>query len=164
MSGLLEFLQELTHWHWWVAGIVLAILEVFAPGAILLWLGIAAGVVGVIVFAVPVMTWQVQFVTFAILSVVSIVVSRRYLRRNPTETDRPGLNRRGQQYVGRDFTLREAIVNGRGRLHVDDTMWKIVGPDLPAGDQVQVVGVEGVMLQVEAVGTKPAEEKPAEQA
>ena len=83
------------------------------------------------------------------LSVASIVVSRRYLKRHPIATDRPELNRRGQQYVGRTFTLAEPIENGRGRLHVDDTMWKISGPELAQGRQVRVVGVDGVVLMVE---------------
>jgi membrane protein implicated in regulation of membrane protease activity len=153
------FLEGLVHWHWWVAGILLAILEVFAPGAIFLWIGIAAGVVGVIVLFVPGLDWQYQFLVFGLLSVARIVVSRRYLRRHPIETDRPELNRRGQQYVGRSFTLAEPIKNGRGRLHVDDTMWKIVGPELAEGSQIRVVGVDGVMLEVEAAASQASSEE-----
>jgi hypothetical protein len=153
-GGPLQFLDGLVHWHWWAAGVVLVILEVFVSGAILLWVGIAAAVVGLVVLFVPALDWQYQFLIFGLLSVASIVVSRRYLMRHPIETDRPELNRRGQQYVGRSFTLAEPIENGRGRLHVDDTMWKIGGPDLAAGSQVRVVGVDGVILKVEAAQTE----------
>ena len=70
---------------------------------------------------------------------------------SPTETDLPTLNRRGEQYVGRHFTLEEAIVNGQGKIRVDDSTWKIEGPeDLPAGSQVQVIAVAGTVLKVEA--------------
>jgi len=40
------------------------------------------------------------------------------------------------------------IVDGRGRLKVDDTMWLVEGPDLPAGTRVQVTGVDNTLLRV----------------
>jgi membrane protein implicated in regulation of membrane protease activity len=40
------------------------------------------------------------------------------------------------------------VIDGRGHLHVDDTMWRIIGPDLPEGAKVTVTDVEGVMLRV----------------
>ena len=148
-----------TYWTWWIAGIVLVILEVFAPGAVFLWMGVAAGVVGVILLVAPSMGWEVQLLIFAVLAVSAIAVFRFYLKKHPIETDRPQLNRRGTQYIGRLFTLAEPVVDGRGRLHVDDTMWKIEGDDVPAGTQVRVTGVDGVVLKVEpavAPAAKPA--------
>ena len=35
-------LDQLGHWHWWILTAALIILEVFAPGAFFLWLGLAA--------------------------------------------------------------------------------------------------------------------------
>ena len=142
-------LEQIEFWHWWIAGVLLAIIEVFAPGAILIWLGVAAGLVGALVLAVPDMAWQIQFLIFGVLSVSSIVAWRYYQRRNPTETDQPKLNRRGEQYVGRVFTLEEGIVNGTGVVWVDDSRWKVEGSDLPAGAKVRVTGVDGTVLQVE---------------
>ena len=70
------------------------------------------------------------------------------LRRHPTGTDHPLLNRRGEQYIGRVFTLDEAIVNGTGKLRIDDTIWKVNGDDLAAGTAVKVSAAKGVILQV----------------
>lgn len=150
MEALLAWLEGANHWGWWIFGILLIVLEVAAPGAVFLWMGIAAGVVGVAVFFAPGLPWEYQFLVFAILSVVSVLVARRYLKSRPIETDQPSLNRRGSQYIGRVFTLAEPIVDGRGKLHVDDTMWKIEGPDLPQGKKVTVTTIEGVILRVEA--------------
>ena len=147
---VLQYLETLAYWDWFIAGLVLVILEVFAPGAVFLWLGIAAGVVGAVVFFVPYLDWKFQFTLFAVLSVVSIVVSRRYLKRRPLETDHPNLNRRGAQYVGRDLILDAALSGGRGRLRVDDTTWSVEGPDLPAGAKVRVTAVNGATLKIEA--------------
>ncbi len=147
---VLQYLETLAYWDWFIAGLVLVILEIFAPGAVFLWLGIAAGVVGAVVFFAPYLDWKFQFTLFAVLSVVSIVVSRRYLKRRPLETDHPNLNRRGAQYVGRDLILDAALSGGQGRLRVDDTTWRVEGPDLPAGAKVRVTAVNGATLKIEA--------------
>ena len=147
---VLQYLETLAYWDWLIAGLVLVILEIFAPGAVFLWLGIAAGVVGAVVFFAPYLDWKIQFTLFAVLSVVSIVVSRRYLKRRPLETDHPNLNRRGAQYVGRDLILDAALSGGQGRLRVDDTTWRVEGPDLPVGAKVRVTAVNGATLKIEA--------------
>jgi len=146
----MEFLEQAEFWHWWVAGIVFLVIETFAPGAIFLWMGVAAGVVGIILLIASDLAWEYQFLVFAVFTVVSAVGWRAYLRRHPTKTDKPTLNRRSQQYVGRTFTLEEAIVNGQGKIRVDDSTWKIEGADLPAGTKVKVTGADGTVLKVEA--------------
>ncbi len=141
--------EEIEFWHWWVAAMVLIVLEVFAPGTIALWTAVSAAAVGLLLLAVPELTWQTQFIVFAVLSVATVIGWRSYQLRYPTVSDQPTLNRRGEQYVGRVFTLSEAIVNGTGKIHVDDTMWKVVGENLPEGTQVRVTGVDGTLLTVE---------------
>ncbi len=146
----MEFLEQAEFWHWWIAAIVFVVIETFAPGAIFLWMGVAAGIVGLILLIFADLGWEYQFLIFALFTVVSAVGWRAYLRRHPTETDKPTLNRRGEQYVGRTFTLKDAIVNGQGKITVDDSTWKIEGDDLPAGTKIQVTGVAGTVLKVEA--------------
>ncbi|MBL4721410.1 MAG: NfeD family protein [Alphaproteobacteria bacterium] len=149
MAEFIIWLENARHWGWGIFGIFLVVLEIFAPGAVFLWMGIAAFIVGLGVFIWPEIEWRYQLLLFAALSVASVFVARRYLRSNPIQTDRPTLNRRGTQYIDRIFTLGTPIVDGRGNLHVDDTMWKIQGPELDAGVKVRVTGVDGVMLTVE---------------
>jgi len=144
-------LEQLDYWHWWVIGIVLIMFELFLPGAFFLWMGIAAGLVGVILLVAPEVTWQTQFIIFAIVSVVSIAVWRIYLNKHPIATDKPTLNRRGEQYVGREFTLAEPIVNGLGKLKVDDTMWKIEGEDCDSGTKIRISKADGAVFKIEVV-------------
>ena len=148
MSALVETVRELGYWSWFIAGVALLIIEVVAPGAIFMWLGIAALAVGGLSFLVPTMAWELQFALFAVISVISIVLSRRYLKKRPLETANPTLNKRGQQYVGRVVELAEAVHNGTGRVRLDDTFWRVAGTDLPAGAQVEIVGSEGTTLRV----------------
>ncbi len=147
----MEFLDNIEFWHWWVAAVVLIIVEALAPGAIFLWLGVSAAVVGAVLLAAPDLSWQYQVLIFALLSIGSVVGWRVYHKSHPTETDLPTLNRRGEQYIGRVITLDNAIVNRVGKVRLDDTSWKVEGGDLPAGARVKVVGVDGVVLRVEEI-------------
>ena len=143
-------LHELLYWHWWVAALLLLILEAFAPGAVFLWMGVAAGVVGLLLLLMPKLALAAQLIVFGVLALITFFAWRRFKPQEDAE-DQPTLNRRGESYVGRHFTLSEAIVNGVGELRVDDTQWRVVGPDLPSGSAVRVTGTEGATLKVEAL-------------
>ncbi len=143
--------SHIDHWHWWILAVALLVLEAFAPGTFFMWMGISAGVVGLLVLIAPGMGWEYQVFAFAVLSVASIVAWRLYFRKHPVQTDQPTLNRRGEQYVGRTFTLAEPIENGSGKIRVDDTTWKIRGDDCDTGSKVKVTGVDGVILKVEVL-------------
>jgi hypothetical protein len=142
-------LEQLTYWHWFILAALLVILEVFAPGAFLLWIGIAAGVVGTVLYIAPTLTWEYQFILFALVSVGSILAWRSYRNAHPITSDEPTLNRRGAQYIGRVFTLDAPIVDGVGKIRVDDSTWKIEGADCPAGAKVKVVGIDSTVLKVQ---------------
>jgi inner membrane protein len=137
-----------TFWHWWVLGILLLAVEMMIPGAIFLWMGIAAGAVGVLLLFLPDLSFKVQLGAFAVLAIVAVALARVYLRRNPLTTDQPVLNRRAAQYVGRVLTLTEPIVNGMGSVRVDDSTWRIQGPDSPIGTVVEIVQADGPILLV----------------
>lgn len=136
-------------WHWWAFGALLLVVELLAPGMFFLWMAESAVVTGVLLLLYPALTWEFQLVVFSVLSVLSIAVARKLIHRHPIESDRPWLNRRAAQYVGRTFVLSDPIRNGWGKLRVDDATWKIAGPDVPAGTRVKVVNIDGMVLNVE---------------
>ena len=137
-------------WRWFVLGLVLLGLELIAPGTMLLWLGVAAIVVGLIALVID-PGWQIEVVAFAVLGLAAAVGWWFYGRPdNAASSDRPMLNRRAERHVGKTFTLDAPIVNGDGRLRIDDTSWRIAGPDLPVGSRVKVLGVDGITLRVAA--------------
>ena len=144
----MALLSQLTSWHWMIAAVVLIILEVFAPGAFFLWMSVAAAVVGALMVVLPI-PWYLQWLLFCVLSVSSIFAWRAYKKAHPDVDTYPNLNKRGQSLVGRRFTLSEPIVNERGKVSVDDSLWKVRGPDTPAGGVVVVLRVEGTELVVE---------------
>jgi membrane protein implicated in regulation of membrane protease activity len=142
---------DITFWHWWIFAALLITFEVLLPTFYLLWTGIAAFIVGLIVWFVPSLFWEWQVVIFAVLSVLSIVVWRNYAKKNPAESDEPLLNRRGEQYIGRIVTLEEPIIDGTGKVKLDDSTWKIQGEDCEIGTKIKITGVDNVIFLVEKV-------------
>jgi membrane protein implicated in regulation of membrane protease activity len=144
------FLAGLQFWHWLILAAVLAAIEALVPGMFFIWFGLAAALVGALVLAVPGLGWELEAVLFVALAVVCVFVGRSVARRSPKASADPALNRRGERYIGRKFTIEQAIVNGRGSIKVDDSVWRAAGPDMAVGRQVKVVGVDGSILKVEA--------------
>ena len=147
---MLTLLASLGVWAWFIAGALLLVAEVLAPGVFMLWLGVAALLVGVISLFVD-WTWQAQFIAFAIFSFAAIPLWRRLATRDGAATDQPFLNRRAEALVGRIFTLEKPIIDGSGTMRIDDTVWRITGADVPAGSRVKVAQVDGTALRVELV-------------
>jgi membrane protein implicated in regulation of membrane protease activity len=143
-----EWLEHIVFWHWWILAGLLLILELTVPTFFFLWLGIAAAAVGMILLVFPAIGLETQLVLYGITSVVAVLAWRKYRESRPLKTDQPNLNRRGHQYIGRVFSLDEPINNGVGKVVVDDSTWKIKGPDMPAGSHIRVTGVDGVVFTV----------------
>jgi membrane protein implicated in regulation of membrane protease activity len=134
-------------WGWFIAGLLLMGLEILAPGAFMLWLGLAAVATGLVVSAVP-LSWQAAVIVFAGLALVSVLIGRRLLGNRAAQKGETALNDRVARLIGRTFVLDQPIEQGRGRVKVDDTIWRIEGPDLPPGATVRVTGADGTLLKV----------------
>ena len=142
------------HWDWqavaWGAtALVLIAAETLIPGAFLLWLGVAAAAVFVLVLLFD-LTLLMQAVAFVGLSIISIQIYRTRFRGRGRQSDRPSLNRRADALVGQVVPLHSAIVQGRGRVQIADAYWDVEGPDLEVGTHVRVVGSDGMTLKVQS--------------
>jgi membrane protein implicated in regulation of membrane protease activity len=145
---------ELGPWNWMVLGFVLLALEILVPGVFLLWIGIAAILVGTLslqLWDAAIWTWQVQTLVFLALSLVCAYLGNRINKAHASDSDEPLLNRRDAQLVGRTATLEEPIREGRGRIRLDDTVWKVIGPDAVSGTRVRVIGAANGELTVEPI-------------
>ena len=150
----MELPEAISFWHWLAFGVFVMLIEVLVPGAIFLWLGIAALITGLLLAAIPSMGWEIQAVLFAVLSVAAIFVSRRIVAARQVPTDHPTLNKRGKTLIGTRHVLDSATSGGRGRVRIGDTVWRFTvrpdGGDLAEGARVAVVDVDGTTLVVEA--------------
>jgi membrane protein implicated in regulation of membrane protease activity len=148
---MLEWIVSLGSWNWFILAALLLLVEILAPGMFMLWLGLSAILVGIISSAV-VWSWQAQLIAFAVFAIASVPAWRHFARKVEKPADSPFLNRRAEGYVGREFTLDKPIVGGVGTIRIDDTVWRVMGPDAPAGSRVRIARAEGAALTVEAMG------------
>ncbi len=150
-----QLFSHVVHWTWWIIAVVLIVLEMFAPGTFFLWMGASAGIVGVALFLFPELAWELQLTLFATLSIVAILLSRRYLQKSKGAHSK--LSQRGKRYIGRTVTVAEAITNGIGKVRIEDTLWRARGADTVIGQQVKIVAIEGATFEVESIASEPGE-------
>jgi membrane protein implicated in regulation of membrane protease activity len=148
----MQTIAELGAWSWMILAAVLFVLELAAPGIFFMWFGLAAVVTGLIVFRYDI-GWQWQLIWFCGLSLASVLIAVKYLRKHPLESERPLLNERAVRHIGESHDLIDPIVNGRGSVRIGDSIWRVTGPELPSGARVTVVGADGTLLKVVAAGT-----------
>ena len=131
---------------WLLAGLALLAVEAFAPGAFMMWLGLAAAGTG----AVELLTgigFETQVLVFAVLAAVAVGVGLK-LRRRPVP---PAVNTQGSGLVGR--TAVALAFRGReGRVRVGDSDWAARLPpgqlEPDPGSMLEVTGVDGTVVVV----------------
>ncbi|MEP6785099.1 MAG: NfeD family protein [Sphingomonadales bacterium] len=138
------------HWLWLIAAGVLGIAEMIAPGVFLIWIGAAALLTGVLTLLLPI-GMIVQFLIFAVASIVAVYAGKRYLRDNPIASDDPLLNDRGKRLVGTIVTAVEPVDALNGRVKVGDGVWSAKGAQAAVGDRLRVTGTDGSVLLVENI-------------
>ncbi len=143
-----SFFLSLGGWGWMLAGFVLMALELVVPGTVFLWFGLAALITGAVALAVDI-GWQLQIALFATLATASLLGWRWWRGRMRNVEGDVTLNSRASRHVGRRFVLTEPIVAGEARVRIDDTYWRVTGPDCPSGTEIVVVGTDGAVLRVE---------------
>lgn len=140
---------------WWlIGGIALLILEMLTGTLFFMLMSLGALTVALLVWGLNIPV-PVQGIIFALSAIAGVLAWRRWRSNIQDEvegsSDLPGLNNRMARFVGREGVLEKAIVNGQGRIRLEDSWWDAVGVDMPAGTRVRVVGVDGIMLRVEAI-------------
>ena len=144
------------HWVWLTIGVLLAGLEMLAPGVYLIWLGIAAIITGLLTGLLH-LSLPVQVIDFVFLSLICAYSARRFLTDSPITSVDPLMNRRMARMVGATAVVVQAIEDGRGRVHLGDSEWNVRGPDLAVGERVRITGSDGGTLLVEPIALLPKE-------
>jgi len=155
---LIAFISQYGPWSWVVAGLVLLAIELVAPGGVFVWLGAAAVATGLITLFTPLtfitlftpMTIALQWAIFGVLSIIGLASWVAIRRRTQPETDSPFLNQRAARQQGKEGFLSEPIVGNTGRMELGDGVWRVKGPQLPAGHRVRIIGHDGTTLIVES--------------
>ncbi|MBN8814810.1 MAG: NfeD family protein [Sphingomonas sp.] len=134
---------------WLAAALVLAILEVVAPGFFMIFLALGAAITGFVMLIAPGLHLIVQALLFALFTAGAVALGRRWYHRSPSTVGPPGMNDRTANLIGRVVEVCEPIVGGEGRVKVGDGAWAAKGADMPAGARVKITGAAGSVLLVE---------------
>jgi len=134
---------------WLVGGMALLMLEIHAPGAFMMWLGLAACGTGLVVLAGGI-GFDLQVLTFAVLAAISLGIGLRFRRRPVVR-----LNTQQAGLAGRSATA--LVFHGReGRVRVGDSDWAARVPtdvaEPAAGTRLRIEGVDGTVLIVRPEG------------
>jgi inner membrane protein len=145
-----QFLPFTGGYFWWIAAGILLLAEMAMPGFFMLWLAVAAALTAILDLIFH-FTGVQEIFGFAVLAFLCVLASWRFVMNSRhSKTDSPHLNQRHHGLVGRSFVLDRAIVNGSGKIKVEDTLWDVDGLDMAAGARVKVISVQGMRLMVEA--------------
>ncbi|KJF91829.1 NfeD family protein [Photobacterium leiognathi] len=146
---MIYLLEQMNFWHWLAIGLVLLLLELLGTAGYLLWLGISAVLVSILVLMLPI-SWPLQWISFAVFALFTTWLWWRYQhKKDKSDASVTKLNQRGAQMIGQRSVVTKAIVAGAGRLQFGDTTWSVVTEvDLEAGQKVEVVAVEGITLVI----------------
>jgi membrane protein implicated in regulation of membrane protease activity len=135
---------------WLGGGLILCVAETLAPGTFLVFIGVAAAIVGAVAYFIA-LDLTTQLLLFGAL-VAALVMIGRDAYGSLYAGPGPLPQSRAHALIGSDFFLEEAIIRGYGRIRVGDSSWRVKGEDCPEGAKVRVVAVEdGSLLRVERV-------------
>jgi membrane protein implicated in regulation of membrane protease activity len=138
-------------WIWIIAGALIAGLEIVVPGVFLLWIGLGALAVGLLLALAPDLPLAWQMLLFAVAMLTSISLGFFVQRRSKTE-GAPMLNQDLQAMIGRRYVALADFEAGRGRIRVADTSFAVVSDDpVKEGEIVEVNAIDGARPRVTRV-------------
>ena len=151
-NALIAMLSGMNAWTWLIIGVVVLVAELFTGTLFLLWPAIAALIVGVIIFILP-LGWEMQLLLFAILSTAGLFWGEKYLRPRLNKDGPTDLNDRATAMTGKRVKAITDFDTGRGRVKVGDTEWaaSIETGNPKTGDELRIVSVSGASVVVEAI-------------
>ncbi|RKR00452.1 NfeD family protein [Maricaulis maris] len=151
MDLLLSVFDRMNLWAWWAISGVILIAELLTGTTYLLWPAAAAFLTGFVALEVLGVSWPVQLVVFAMLSVVLLWAGDRWVRPAMKAGAGSGLNDRSSRMVGQRVIVVADFAAGRGRVKYGDSEWAAEtsdGSDPASGATLTVEAINGVVLRV----------------
>jgi len=150
---MIEWLDtNIVYWHWIVFGLALITIELFAPVFVMLWLGLAAIIVGLLSLVIS-LSFSTELVVWAGLSTAFLLLWHRFISPKMSNQTLAGLSREAIiSQIGMVISYSEQ--QGRGKLKfpapvVGNDEWEFIySGSLQNGDKVQVTDISGNSLIV----------------
>jgi membrane protein implicated in regulation of membrane protease activity len=145
-------MMNLLWWHWMVLGIVLALLELAVPAFFLVWFGVGAVIVGLILLVIPGLSFAWQIIVWSACSLAFIWLWFQVFKPNMHKT-RAGMSR-GALVGEVGLVTRDIRPFEKGQIRfqkpiLGDDLWEALAEvEIKAGERVRVLDVEGNTLKV----------------
>jgi len=144
--------MELLWWHWVVLGVVLTLLELAVPAFFLVWFGVGAIIVGIVVLIFPQLAFAWQVLVWIACSVAFIWLWFKVFKPGAYKT-RAGMSK-GAVIGEIGLVIRDIRPFEKGQIRfqkpvLGDEVWEsIADEEIKAGERVKVLEVEGNILKV----------------
>lgn len=136
-------------YNWLILAAVLLIVEVATFTLLFFWLALAAVFMVGVSFFFPELGLTPQLVIFSVATVLSVIIWHRVFKKKQETIGDARMNNRAARYIGRSATLVEPVVNGYGKIQIDDSLWRVqCDEDLSVGQGVEITDADGVTLIV----------------
>jgi hypothetical protein len=150
MPDLTIFYASHPFWVWIAVAAALLAVEVITGSGWLLWPSASAGAVAILATFADLGLPQ-AVLAFAVLTIASTVLARRYLPRSLLHHPVGDINDNIGRLVGHQGRAVGAFHGRAGRVFIDGKEWAAEldeGEGLEAGSRVEVTGVAGAHLRV----------------
>ena len=150
----MSFVME--YWHWIVFGVLLMLSEIALTTFFILWFGVAAVLVGIVLLLFPELSLSAQILIWTVLSSLLALAWFKYLKPLSVDRTKAGLSREAiVGEIGQVISVPNEDRRGRMRFPapvLGSDEWQIFSTDtLAEGDRVRVKDVSGNSLIVEKV-------------
>ena len=140
-------------WHWVVLGLCLMIAEMAIPAFFVIWFGIGAVCIGLLLLLVPDLAVAVQLIIWAVVSSLLVAVWFRYFR----PATRTTVGTSAASAVGEvGILVSDLPPQARGQVRFQKPilgadLWECYSDQpLKAGERVRIAALEGHFIKVEA--------------
>jgi membrane protein implicated in regulation of membrane protease activity len=140
-------------WIWFLTGIVLIILEIFVSTFFIIWFGISALLVSLLVWTGVLASLSLQILCWSIMSVILLFIWFRFYRDKRIYRELSGLSE-GELLNERGVISKRVFPGGTGKVRLYKVVygieeWECVSDvEIDVAAQVRVVGIEGNRLRV----------------
>lgn len=145
-------MMQFLWWHWILLGIVLTLLELAVPAFFLVWFGVGALIVGLVLLAVPGLSFAWQVLVWIACSILFIWLWFKLFRPGFHKT-RAGMSK-GALIGEIGLVIRDIRPFEKGQVRfqkpvLGDEVWEsLADEEIKAGERVKVLDVEGNILKV----------------
>jgi len=135
--------------YWFIAGLVLLIMELVIPGLFIIFFGIGALVTGLCSILFD-LSWEIETVIFVVTSILSLILLRKPLKNMIAKSDKSA---EVEDIIGEEAEVIETITpKVPGKIYFHGTQWKAESSvEIPVGSQVRIIQKRSIVLIVEPI-------------